>query len=112
MDTRIKDRHNTIMAISEESYNDMKAYWDFQRVREYNYEKLVEVCSNISNNFVFSNGKHGDELIESIWNKIDPAEYEKPPKDWVPRNKKLRLWNEGSPKPIKLKFKAYKTFEA
>ena len=54
----------------------------------------------------------GDELVEHLWNKIDPSEFEKPPKDWVPKDKKLRLWNEGSPKPIKLKFKAYKTFEA
>ena len=100
------------MPISEKDYYDLKEYWDFQRIREYNYEKLCEVCNNISNNFVFSNGKHGDELVEHLWNKIDPSEFEKPPKDWVPKDKKLRLWNEGSPKPIKLKFKAYKTFEA
>nr|BAR35140.1 hypothetical protein [uncultured Mediterranean phage uvMED] len=112
MDTRRTNRHNTIMAISEKSYKDLKEYWDYQRIREYNWEKLCEVCNNISNNFVFSNGKHGDELIESLWNKIDPSEFEKPPKDWVPKDKKLRLWNEGEPKPIRLKFKAFKTSQA
>ena len=43
------------MPISEKDYYDLKEYWDFQRIREYNYEKLCEVCNNISNNFVQEN---------------------------------------------------------
>lgn len=112
MDTRRKNRYNKIMAITEESYKDLKEYWDFQRTREYNWEKLCEVCANVESNFAFTNGKSGDELRDTLWNKIDQSEFEKPPKGWVPQDKKYRLWNEGEPKPIKIKFKAVKTIQA
>lgn len=100
------------MAIAETHYNELKEYWDFQRKREYNYEQLCNVCDNIGSNFRFTNGKNGEELKNDLWNKIQPDEYEEPPKDWVPQDEKYRLWNEGTPKKFKVSFKKMKTVQA
>ncbi len=111
MDTRSKDRYNKItsMAISEKSYNELKEYWDFQRIKEYNWEKICEIVDEIEDKFAFTHGKSGLELKENLWNKIHQDEYEMPPKGWVPKDTKWRLWYEGEPKPwlIKREIKKY-----
>ena len=34
-------------------------------------------------------------MFEVFWNKIKERDkFEEPPKAWIPKNEKLRLWNE------------------
>lgn len=88
------------MTISEKSYKDLKEYWDFQRTKEYNWEKICHMCDNMESKFIFTNdnnglaGITGMELKKNLWNHIKESEFEIPPKSWIPKDKKYRLWNE------------------
>ena len=37
---------------------------------------------------------HLDNMKKHLWDRIQPSEYEEPPKDWVPEDPKFKLWNE------------------
>ena len=37
---------------------------------------------------------HTDDVKTILWDKIPPSEYEEPPKYWVPKDTKLKLWYE------------------
>lgn len=87
-----------MMAISETLYIDLKEYWDYQRKIEYNREKLDELTQKFDNRLMSQFGPISvEQFKEDMWLKIDPIEYEDPPKNWVPKDEKYRLWNETYP---------------
>ena len=78
--------------INKQSYEDLKAYWDFQRKVEYNKEKLEHLAKKMQgqvyNEFGLISGK---ELLETLWTKLPQEAYEDPHPGWVPRNKSYRF---------------------
>ena len=78
------------MTISESSYKDLKEYWDYQRKIEYNKELLKNSLKQMDI------GPLGpkmdiDDMFDSIWVKVDEDDYENPPKNWIPKNDKLKF---------------------
>ena len=74
------------MAVSKEEYKKLKEYFDFQRKVEYNKEKLrkaVEVMLD-----------EPDILFNDIWSRMKEDEMIEAPKDWVPKNDKLKIEGE------------------
>ena len=74
------------MAVSKEEYKKLKEYFDFQRKVEYNKEKLrkaVEVMLDEPEN-----------LFNDIWSRMKEDEMIEAPKDWVPKNDKLKIEGE------------------
>ena len=90
------------MPISQEQYKDLKEYWDYQRKIEYNREQMEKMADNFEGRIYNDFGAVNiEEFKNKLWNKIDPVEYEDPPKNWVPKNEQYRLWNEEyPPKPL------------
>jgi len=86
------------MAISKTAYKDLKEYWDYQRLLEYNRELLKHRLKDVQKN-VFS--QYGDvdttEMFDNIWNKMESDDYEKPPATWIPKNTEYRFEWEGEP---------------
>ena len=81
--------------ITKESYKDLKEYWDYQRKIEYNKEQIYMMAERFEGRAYNDFGPvHIDEVKELLWNKIKPDEFEEPPKGWIPKNEKYRLWNE------------------
>ena len=68
--------------------------WDYQRMLEYNKEQLMNKISSLLDNTFISDVTE-EEMFEVFWNKIKERDkFEEPPKAWIPKNEKLRLWNE------------------
>ena len=71
------------MPIPKQKYKELKAYYDFQRKVSYNKEKLrgaVEVML-----------EQPDLLFDDIWSKMKEEEMQEVPKDWVPKDDKLKI---------------------
>ena len=84
-----------MMAISETSYKDQKEYWDYQRKIQYNKEELSAIAERFEGRVYNDFGMiHIDNVKTILWDKIPPSEYEDPPKGWIPKDPKFRLWNE------------------
>ena len=74
------------MPIKRKVYLELKAMYDFQRKVEYNKEKLrkaVEVMLD-----------EPDILFNDIWSRMKEDEMIEAPKDWVPKNDKLKIEGE------------------
>jgi len=86
-----------IMTISKESYNNLKEYWDYQRLIEYNKEILRESLKSMQ---VFNDfGKVSvEDMFDNIWNKVESNDFEKPPSNWIPQDEKYRFEWEDEPK--------------
>ena len=74
------------MAVSKEEYKKLKEYFDFQRKVEYNKEKLRKAVD-----FML---EEPDALFDDIWGKMKEEEMVDVPKDWVPKNDKLKIEGE------------------
>ena len=75
------------MPIPKQKYKELKAYYDFQRKVSYNKEKLrgaVEVML-----------EQPDLLFNDIWSKIKEEEMQEAPKDWIPKDDKLKIEGEN-----------------
>jgi len=84
-----------MMAIPEKEYYELKEYWDFQRKKEYNKEKVIKMCDSFGGKLYDQFGQVPlQEIKDTIWTRIPQSEYEEPPSDWVPEDPKYRLWNE------------------
>jgi len=84
------------MAVSEKEYNELKEYWDFQRKKEYNKEKIFEMADKFQGRIFNDFGSVPiEDIKQTLWTKIPMEEYEEPPKDWVPQDPNYRLWNEN-----------------
>ena len=91
--------------INKQSYEDLKAYWDFQRKVEYNKEKLEHLAKKMQgqvyNEFGLISGK---ELLETLWTKLPQEAYEDPHPGWVPRDKSYRHEWEKEPGPTQIPY--------
>jgi hypothetical protein len=86
------------MPISPEQYTDMKEYWDYQRKVEYNREQIEKMAMEFeSRMYSDSDAISIEEFKSKLWSKIDTADYDDPPKNWVPKNEYYRFWNEEYP---------------
>jgi hypothetical protein len=84
------------MAITKESYKDLKEYWDYQRKVQYN----KEVVHNMADTFegrVYNEYGTVDlkEMKDLLWTRVKPNDYEEPRKGWVPEEPSLRFEDEG-----------------
>ena len=81
--------------ITKEQYEDLKEYWDYQRKIAFNKEMVFMMADNFEGRVYNDFGMiHIDNVKTILWDKIPPSEYEDPPKGWIPKDPKFRLWNE------------------
>ena len=80
------------MAISKQSYTDLKEYWDYQRLLEYNRELLQQRLSKV-NETVYAQFGHinTDTMFDKIWMDIRHEDLETPIVGLVPQNEKYRF---------------------
>ena len=74
------------MTIPKQKYKELKPMYDFQRKVEYNKEKLRKAV-----NFMLDDP---EALFQDIWGKMKEEEMIEAPKDWVPKNDKLKIEGE------------------
>ena len=74
------------MPIPKQKYKELKPMYDFQRKVEYNKEKLRKAVD-----FML---EETDALFDDIWGKMKEEEMVDVPKDWVPKNDKLKIEGE------------------
>lgn len=113
------ERINMYMAISKESYLDLKAYWDYQRLKEYNKELLKFRLNKVRGHAFTPMGPIDPiTMFEDIWVNIKEEDLEQPKPGWVPQDEKLRFEWEGEPdntvklpkykgRPVMLRAKGY-----
>jgi hypothetical protein len=78
--------------ISKQSYTDLKEYWDYQRLLEYNKEKLRDKLQRVEGKVFSQFGPvKTDDLFNDIWINIETADLETPPIGWIPKDKKYRF---------------------
>ena len=90
--------------IDKESYKDLKEYWDYQRLLEYNRELLKARLDQMKGSVFTQLGEvDTSEMYDRIWTNIKSEDLEKPPAAWIPENTDYRFKWEGEPdKTIKL----------
>ena len=74
------------MTIPKQKYKELKPMYDFQRKVEYNKEKLRKAV-----NFMLDDP---EALFQDIWGKMKEEEMIEAPKDWVPKDDKLKIEGE------------------
>ena len=86
------------MAIYKTDYEDKKAYWDYQRLLEYNRELLKQRLAKMQGSVFTQLGPMDTgDLYDKIWTDIRQEDLEKPPSMWVPEEPKWRFEWEGEP---------------
>lgn len=90
------------MPISKQSYEQLKEYWDFQRVIEYNKELLKRRLAMTKSKIFSPAGMdiEPENMFDVIWPKVTQDDYEDPPKEWVPENENYRFEWETYPKQL------------
>ena len=85
-----------MMPITEQSYNDLKEYWDFQRKIQFNKEMVRHQIESIPGRMFDSemNKYTDDQIFDLMWSRIEQDDFEEPPSSWVPKDDSYRLWNE------------------
>ena len=84
------------MAISKQSYNDLKEYYDYQRKIAYNKEVIYHMAGRFQNRVYNDFGQVSiEKLKEILWTRVQPEDYEEPRKGYVPEDPKLRIECEG-----------------
>jgi hypothetical protein len=85
-----------MMAITEQSYKELKDYWDYQRKIEYNKEIVHYMAEKfegrVYNDFGMVNI---DEMKNLLWTRVKSEDYEEPKRGYVPKDPKLRFEWEG-----------------
>ena len=74
------------MMIPKEEYEKLKAFFDFQRKKEYNKEKLKKAIE-----VMFENP---EVLFDELWDKMRDEDMQEVPKDWVPKDENLKIEGE------------------
>ena len=85
------------MMISKEQYKELKPYYDYQRLKEYNKEKLKEKLFHLVKQFGDDDEDEFniDAIFEQMWATMKDEDYDRPiPWSWVPKDPKWKLWNE------------------
>ena len=85
------------LMISKQSYKDLKEYWDYQRLLEYNREKIKNKLERVEGRVFSQFGPvKTDDLFNDIWINVESSDLETPPVGWIPKNKNLRFeWEIG-----------------
>ena len=85
------------LMINKKSYTDLKEYWDYQRLLEYNKEKLKDKLDRVEGRVFSQFGPvKTDDLFNDIWCNVETSDLEKPPVGWIPKDKNLRFeWELG-----------------
>ena len=84
------------MAISKQSYEELKEYWDYQRKIAYNKECVFNMADNFEGRVYNDFGMiHIDEMKNLLWTRVEPHLYEEPKKGYVPADPKYRFEWEG-----------------
>ena len=74
------------MTIPKQKYKELKPMYDFQRKVEYNKEKLRKAVEVML--------EEPDVLFDDIWSRMKEEEMQEVPKDWVPKDDKLKIEGE------------------
>ena len=74
------------MTIPKKKYIELKAMYDFQRKVQYNKEKLRKAVEVML--------EQPDLLFNDIWSKMKEEEMQEVPKDWIPKDDKLKIEGE------------------
>jgi|TARA_Y100000996_G_scaffold389676_1_gene350273 hypothetical protein len=74
------------MPIPKKEYKELKAMYDFQRKKQYNKEKLKKAID-----IMFD---HPEVMFEDLWSKMKDEDMVEAPKDWVPKDDKLKIEGE------------------
>ena len=74
------------MTIPKKEYKELKAMYDFQRKKQYNKEKLKKAID-----IMFD---HPEVMFEDLWSKMKDEDMVEAPKDWVPKDDKLKIEGE------------------
>ena len=74
------------MPIPKQKYKELKPMYDFQRKVEYNKEKLRKAVEVML--------EEPDVLFDDIWSRMKEEEMQEVPKDWVPKDDKLKIEGE------------------
>ena len=74
------------MPIPKQKYKELKPMYDFQRKIEYNKEKLRKAVAVML--------EEPDVLFDDIWSRMKEEEMQEVPKDWVPKDDKLKIEGE------------------
>ena len=88
------------MAITETQYKDMKPYWDFQRLQEYNKEmikdKVTQMIKMLSEKLECKEDDFDDQAIfDTLWSETTQEDWLQPiPFGWRPKDPNLLLWYE------------------
>ena len=74
------------MPIPKKQYLELKPMYDFRRKVEYNKEKLRKAVEVML--------EEPDILFDDIWSRMKEDEMIEAPKDWVPKDDKLKIEGE------------------
>ncbi len=85
------------LMITKKDYTDLKEYWDYQRLLEYNREKLKDKLKVIQGKVFNQYGPLNTEtMFDDIWTNVESTDLDKPPVGWIPKDKNLRFeWEIG-----------------
>ena len=93
------------MAITKESYKDLKEYWDYQRKVQYNKEVVHNMADQFEDRVQNDFGPVSlNEMKDLLWSRVKPEDYEEPRKGWIPEDPNLRFEDEGSTHMTKWEF--------
>ena len=80
--------------ITEKEYIQLKEMWDYKRMLEYNKEQLRNRIKSLCNEIMFADTTE-EEVFDVFWYRMKESnKLERPPRAWIPKNEKLRKWNE------------------
>ena len=83
------------MAISKEDYFNLKEYWDYQRLLQYNRELLKQRLAKMQGSVFTQLGPmNTSELYDNIWVDIRDEDLEPIPTGWVSEDEKYRFEGE------------------
>jgi len=79
--------------ISQDQYSQLKEYYDWQRVIEYNKEQAYNRAESIVEGLREQGADIDvDKVFEELWNETGQDEYEYPvPDNWIPKNIDLQI---------------------
>jgi hypothetical protein len=73
--------------IPKDEYEKNKAYWDHQRLKEYNRELIRKEAEE----FGIKSEMDIDKLFEMMWDSIEEEDYQTPTVGWQPKNLDYRI---------------------
>ena len=64
--------------------------------KEYNKEQLRDSTEKMTGRLFMGNGVpvNTDEIFDMVWSRLPESEMENPPAHWIPKDDKLKKWNE------------------